>query len=152
VLCADEVVHKLYAAGGAAVAPVGAAFPIAVVEGAIDRPALSNCVVGNEAAMKQLESIVHPLVEQERAKFIQEVCQVQQSQWVVERVLVFLESFATGRVCTGTGVAAKQQVSAGNVVLFGIPLLASTLCWVTSPAAAAAVVAARCSWQPPAAV
>jgi dephospho-CoA kinase len=73
VLCADEVVHTLYSAGGAAVAPVGAAFPSAVVDGAIDRPSLSKCVVGNEAAMKQLERIVHPLVEQERAKFIQEV-------------------------------------------------------------------------------
>jgi dephospho-CoA kinase len=67
------VVHKLYAAGGAAVAPVGDAFPFAVVEGAINRPALSKCVVGNKASMKQLEGIVHPLVEQERAKFIQEV-------------------------------------------------------------------------------
>jgi hypothetical protein len=73
VLCADEVVHKLYSAGGAAVAPVGAAFPSAVVDGAIDRAALSKCVVGNEAAMKQLEGVVHPLVEQERAKFVQEV-------------------------------------------------------------------------------
>lgn len=73
VLCADEVVHKLYSAGGAAVAPVGAAFPSAVVDGAIDRAALSKCVVGNEAAMKQLEGIVHPLVEQERKQFIAEV-------------------------------------------------------------------------------
>lgn len=72
VLCADEVVHKLYSAGGAAVAPVGAAFPSAVVDGAIDRAALSKCVVGNEAAMKQLEGIVHPLVEQERKQFIAE--------------------------------------------------------------------------------
>lgn len=32
-----------------------------------------QCVVGDEAAMKQLEGIVHPLVEQERKHFIQEV-------------------------------------------------------------------------------
>jgi dephospho-CoA kinase len=73
VLCADEVVHKLYSAGGAAVAPVGAAFPSAVVNSVVDRAALSKCVVGNEAAMKQLEGIVHPLVEQERAAFIKQV-------------------------------------------------------------------------------
>lgn len=73
MLCADEVVHKLYSAGGAAVQPVGAAFPTAIVDGAIDRVMLSKCVVGNEAAMKQLEGIVHPLVEQERIKFVKQV-------------------------------------------------------------------------------
>lgn len=73
VLCADEVVHALYSAGGAAVAPVGAAFPDAVVDGAIDRTQLSKYVVGNDAAMKQLEGIVHPLVEAERRRFIQQV-------------------------------------------------------------------------------
>lgn len=80
VLCADEVVHKLYAARGAAVAPVGAAFPDAVVSGAVDRAQLSKYVVGNEAAMKQLEGIVHPLVEAERLLFVQ---QVRQEAWVL---------------------------------------------------------------------
>lgn len=74
VLSADDVVHQLYAVGGAAVEPVGAAFPSAVVNGAVDRTALSKCVVGNAAGMKQLEGIVHPLVEQERVKFVQQVC------------------------------------------------------------------------------
>jgi hypothetical protein len=74
VLSADDVVHQLYAAGGAAVAPVGAAFPDAVVAGAIDRAQLSKYVVGKETAMKQLEAIVHPLVEAERLKFVQQVC------------------------------------------------------------------------------
>lgn len=72
VLCADEVVHQLYAAGGAAVAPVGAAFPDAVVSDAVDRAQLSKYVVGNEAAMKQLEGIVHPLVEAERLRFVRQ--------------------------------------------------------------------------------
>lgn len=73
VLSADAVVHQLYAAGGAAVQPVAAAFPSAVVDGAVDRARLSACVVGNEAAMQQLEGIVHPLVEAERLKFVQQV-------------------------------------------------------------------------------
>jgi hypothetical protein len=37
-----------------------------VVDGAVSRPALSAAVVGNEAAMKRLEAIVHPLVEAAR--------------------------------------------------------------------------------------
>lgn len=67
---ADAAVHELYAKGGAAVAPIGDAFPQAVVDGAVDRDRLSKLVVGDEAAIKRLESIVHPLVGQSRAGFM----------------------------------------------------------------------------------
>ena len=67
----DAAVHALYAPGGAAVAPVEAAFPGVARDGAIDRDALSKRVVGNEAAIKQLEQIVHPLVRQAQAEFLQ---------------------------------------------------------------------------------
>ncbi|KAG2443192.1 hypothetical protein HYH02_009269 [Chlamydomonas schloesseri] len=70
---ADATVHKLYSAGGAAVPLVEAAFPGVTVGGAIDRAALSKYVVGNEAAMKQLEGIVHPLVAADRADFLAQV-------------------------------------------------------------------------------
>jgi dephospho-CoA kinase len=66
----DQAVHALYAPGGAAVAVVGAAFPGVVNAGAIDRDALSARVVGNEEAIKRLESIVHPLVRQMQLDFI----------------------------------------------------------------------------------
>eukprot|EP00955_Chlamydomonas_euryale_P074018 361917-Chlamydomonas_euryale.AAC.9 len=68
-----KVVHELYSVGGAAVAPVAAAFPSAVSGGAVSRPALSACVVGNDAAMAQLEAIVHPLVAQRRRDFLENV-------------------------------------------------------------------------------
>ena len=42
VMDADQVVHDMYAKGGAAVEPVGAAFPGAVVDGAISRPELGT--------------------------------------------------------------------------------------------------------------
>eukprot|EP00873_Tetraselmis_striata_P020042 jgi/Tetstr1/440306/TSEL_028644.t1 len=71
VMDSDAVVHRLYAPGGAAVPPVQSVFPDAIVDGGIDRAALSKYVVGKEEAMKQLEAIVHPLVEQERASFLQ---------------------------------------------------------------------------------
>ncbi len=67
----DAAVHALYALGGAAVAPVEAAFPGVVKNGAIDRDALSAQVVGNEAALQQLEAIVHPLVRRAQAQFLQ---------------------------------------------------------------------------------
>lgn len=63
----DAVVHQLYS--GEAVGPVEAAFPGTAVDGKIDRWRLSQYVVGNEAAMKQLEAIVHPLVRQAELAF-----------------------------------------------------------------------------------
>lgn len=67
----DAAVHALYAPGGAAVAAVEAAFPGVTRDGGIDRTALSARVVGNAEAIKQLEAIVHPLVRQAQADFLQ---------------------------------------------------------------------------------
>lgn len=61
---ADAAVHRLYAAGGAAVAPLEAAFPGIAVDGTIDRARLSARVVDDPNALKRLEEIVHPLVRQ----------------------------------------------------------------------------------------
>ena len=66
----DECVHRLYASGGAAVAPVLERFPKAVAgDGGVDRKLLSAEVVaaGREESLKTLEKIVHPLVEADRA-------------------------------------------------------------------------------------
>ena len=67
---ADQVVADLYDEGGAAVGPVGDAFPGSVVNGAVDREALSKRVLGDPAALARLEAIVHPLVREERAVFL----------------------------------------------------------------------------------
>jgi len=67
----DDAVHALYAQGGAAVAPVEAAFPGVTKDGAIDRQALSARVVDHPEAIKQLEAIVHPLVRKAQAEFLQ---------------------------------------------------------------------------------
>lgn len=59
---ADEAVHALYAPGGAAVAPVGDAFPGTVIDGAVDRTRLAEVLGRDPAAFSRLEAIVHPLV------------------------------------------------------------------------------------------
>lgn len=59
---ADDAVHALYAQGGAAVGPVGEAFPGVVVDGAVDRARLAEVLGRDEAAFRRLETIVHPLV------------------------------------------------------------------------------------------
>jgi dephospho-CoA kinase len=70
VFDADAAVHQLYARGGAAVEPVGAAFPGTVKDGAVDRAALSAAVVGRPTEIKKLETIVHPLVGKLREDFL----------------------------------------------------------------------------------
>ncbi|WP_295196054.1 dephospho-CoA kinase [uncultured Brevundimonas sp.] len=64
---ADDAVHRIYAPGGAAVGPVGEAFPGVVVDGAVDRTRLAEALGKDDTAFRHLEAIVHPLVAQGRA-------------------------------------------------------------------------------------
>lgn len=66
---ADAAVHRLYAKGGAAVAPMAAAFPDAIEDGAVSRAALKRIIGADPAALKRIEAIVHPLVFADRAAF-----------------------------------------------------------------------------------
>ncbi len=65
----DEAVHRLYA--GPAVPLVEAAFPGTVVDGAVDRGRLAQKVLGDAAALKRLEAIVHPLVRADADAFVE---------------------------------------------------------------------------------
>jgi dephospho-CoA kinase len=68
----DAAVHDLYDTGGAAVGPVGEAFPGTVKGGRVDREALRQAVLGNPEALKRLNAIVHPLVGRDRIGFFQQ--------------------------------------------------------------------------------
>lgn len=70
VFDADSAVHELYALGGAAVPAVEKLFPEAIKNGSVDREILSRYVLGNSAALQDLEKIIHPLVRQAQAAFI----------------------------------------------------------------------------------
>ena len=63
---ADNAVHALYSAGGAAVEPVGEAFPGVVIDGAVSRERLAQALGRDETAFRRLEAIVHPLVAKGR--------------------------------------------------------------------------------------
>ena len=65
---ADAAVHALYE--GAATPLIERAFPGTTTAGKVDRQKLAARVVGNEAAMKELEAIVHPLVRQSEVRFL----------------------------------------------------------------------------------
>jgi dephospho-CoA kinase len=65
---ADAAVHALYR--GEAAPLVEAAFPGTVVDGVVDRAALSKAVLGHADRIARLEAIVHPLVRRRRDGFL----------------------------------------------------------------------------------
>ena len=67
---ADAAVHALYEKGGAAVAPIGALVPEAIVDHAVDRAILGQHVLKDADKLKQLEAIVHPLAGQSQFDFL----------------------------------------------------------------------------------
>lgn len=67
---ADAVVHRLYE--GEATPLIEAAFPGTTEGGKVDRGKLGQRVLGDGAALAELERIVHPLVMQARERFIGE--------------------------------------------------------------------------------
>lgn len=73
---ADRCVHRLYGPGGAAVGAVGSAFPGVVTgEGRaarIDRQRLGARVLGDAGSLARLESLVHPLVRRDQARFLRQ--------------------------------------------------------------------------------
>ncbi len=68
---ADEIVHRLYERGGAAVDALEAAFPGTVREGRVDRETLAAHLAGDEAGFRRLEAIVHPLVREAERDFLE---------------------------------------------------------------------------------
>ena len=64
----DETVHRLYA--GKAAPLVEAAFPGTTHSGVVDRTKLAGRVLGDAAALKTLETIVHPLVRADADAFL----------------------------------------------------------------------------------
>lgn len=66
----DAAVHRLIRRGGRAVARIEKAFPGVVKDGAVDRAALGAKVFGDAAALKRLEAILHPMVAEEKGRFL----------------------------------------------------------------------------------
>ena len=111
----DAAVHALYAAGGAAVAPVEAAFPGVVVDGAIDRARLSARVVGNSEALAKLEAIVHPLVGAHRIGFF-EKAEAEGHEIVVLDIPLLFETGGEKKVDKVVVVSAPADVQRARVL------------------------------------
>lgn len=66
----DRAVHEIYC--GPDAARIEALFPGILVDGVVDRAALAERVLGDPQALRRLEAIVHPLVLEKRAAFVEE--------------------------------------------------------------------------------
>jgi dephospho-CoA kinase len=69
---ADATVRALQGPGGRLVAPIAARFPGTTHDGMVDRAALAAAVLGHPGELAALEALVHPAVQEERMRFIEE--------------------------------------------------------------------------------
>lgn len=109
----DESVHRLYS--GAAAPLVEAAFPGTVVDGVVDRTALSQKVVGNPEAIARLEQIVHPLVRADADRFVAANREAGTPLIVLDIPLLF-ETGRTSRVDKIVVVSARPEIQRERVL------------------------------------
>jgi dephospho-CoA kinase len=111
----DAAVYRLYGPGGAAVAPVEAMFPGVTRDGAIDRALLSRRVLGDTAALRRLERVVHALVRRESERFLARARR-QRRRVVVLDVPLLFETRGTRRAHVVLVVSAPAFIQAARVL------------------------------------
>jgi len=109
----DEAVHRLYS--GAAAPLVEAAFPGTVVDGVVDRAKLGARVLGDAAALKRLEAIIHPLVRADADAFLAMHRNAGESIAVLDIPLLF-ETGGRGRVDKVVVVTAPTEIQRQRVL------------------------------------
>lgn len=116
---ADAAVHRAYAPGGEAVAPLEAEFPgVAGADGGIDRAALRRRVVNDPAAMKRLEAIVHPIVGGLQLAFLRKAMEDGHDIVVLDIPLLF-ETGGEARADAILVVTAPPEVQRARVLARG---------------------------------
>ena len=109
---ADAAVHRLYAPGGAAVAPLAALHPPALVAGGISRPVLKDWIAADPTALGRIERIVHPLVAADRAAFLSGA----RSDVVVCDIPLLFETGGESRCDAVVVVTAPAEVQRARVL------------------------------------
>ncbi|OBQ63314.1 dephospho-CoA kinase [Mesorhizobium erdmanii] len=109
----DETVHRLYA--GKAAPLVEAAFPGTTVGGVVDRVKLGARVLGDAAALKALEAIVHPLVRADADAFLARHRTAGESIVVLDIPLLF-ETGGRDRVDKVVVVTAPAEIQRQRVL------------------------------------
>ena len=68
---ADAAVHKLYGPGGAGSDAIAQLVPDAVTSDGVDRTKLRAAILADKTLFKKIEAVIHPLVGQDRADFLE---------------------------------------------------------------------------------
>jgi len=118
---ADDAVHALQAPNGAAIPAIAEAFPGTVSIGVLDRAKLRAQVLADNAAMKRLEGIMHPLVRQMQAAFTAEAAEAGRRAVLLDIPLLF-ETGGEGRVDKTITVSCPREVQISRVLARGLSL------------------------------
>ena len=110
---ADATVHRLYE--GEAAPAIEAAFPGTTANGKVNRNRLSAQVVHDPAAIKRLESIVHPMLGASRQKFLHEAEQSGAPVAVVDVPLLY-ETGGETRVDAVVVVTTKPEIQRERIL------------------------------------
>ena len=112
---ADASVHRLMAKGGVAVPQIAALFPETVQDGQVDRGRLGQAVFGDAAALRRLESVLHPLVRRCSEQFLRR--QARRRQWLaVLDIPLLYETKAGGRCDAVVVVSAPAWLQRQRVL------------------------------------
>lgn len=84
---ADVAVHELYQ--GQAVPLIKQLCPDAIIDNKVDRPALAKFLLANPEKITQVEALIHPLVQEQYAQFIQKAEQSRQKLAVIDIPLLY---------------------------------------------------------------
>ena len=104
---ADTAVHRFYE--GEATPLIEAAFPGTTSGGRVNRDKLAKKVLGDSAAIKKLETIIHPLVGRAEARFLDEAARKDAAVVVLDIPLLF-ETGADRRCDAVVVVSAPADV------------------------------------------
>lgn len=86
---ADSAVHSLYGPGGAGSAAIAKIAPEAVGPDGVDRAALRSAIIRDKTLLAKVEGAIHPLVGQDRAKFLYDARQKGEALVVCDIPLLF---------------------------------------------------------------
>ena len=109
---ADAAVHRLYDRGGAAVTPIGAIYPEAIIDGSVSRARLKSVISTDPAALKKIESYVHPLVAWDRDLFISK----SQADIVVLDIPLLFETGSNEKMDAVVCVTAPAEIQRKRVL------------------------------------
>lgn len=110
---ADKIVRRLYSRE--AVIPIGKIFPTVIQKGYVDRQMLANILLKDQSALAKVERIIHPMVEQDRARFM-DTCRHTGAKLVVIDIPLLFETRFDSAVDAILTVTAPYSVQRKRVL------------------------------------